>query len=112
MLCAVYGCYNSNLKPDISKEIRYHTFPKDSTLLQKWMHFCRKTKLDFNPKTGRVCSVHFCQSDYKRNEFLQMYGLSTAKQLMPDAAPSIYMVILLVIKSVSGGGGGGGINAN
>ena len=64
--CAVYGCRNSNVK-DKDKGISLHTFPKESTLRNKWA-FAMNRK-GFQPNnSSSVCSVHFKPEDFEVDE--------------------------------------------
>jgi len=64
-MCAVACCKN-NLKitKSLSKDISYHTFPKDTEPegLKTWI--LRTKRADkFNPKSSHICSEHFNADD-------------------------------------------------
>lgn len=60
--CCVPGCYNNSHR---DRELRFYTFPKDSTLREMWLRNISRAGVSgcfstFQPTTGhRVCSVHF-----------------------------------------------------
>ncbi|KAM9816635.1 THAP domain-containing protein 11 [Neosynchiropus ocellatus] len=60
--CCVPGCYNNSHR---DRELRFYTFPKDSTLREQWLRNISRAGVSgcfstFQPTTGhRVCSVHF-----------------------------------------------------
>uniref|UniRef100_A0A3P9IX88 THAP domain-containing protein 11 n=1 Tax=Oryzias latipes TaxID=8090 RepID=A0A3P9IX88_ORYLA len=60
--CCVPGCYNNSHR---DRELRFYTFPKDTTLREQWLRNISRAGVSgcfstFQPTTGhRVCSVHF-----------------------------------------------------
>ncbi|XP_010793142.1 THAP domain-containing protein 11 [Notothenia coriiceps] len=60
--CCVPGCYNNSHR---DRDLRFYTFPKDSTLRELWLRNISRAGVSgcfstFQPTTGhRVCSVHF-----------------------------------------------------
>ncbi|KAF7650300.1 hypothetical protein LDENG_00127990 [Lucifuga dentata] len=60
--CCVPGCYNNSHR---DRELRFYTFPKDTTLRELWLRNISRAGVSgcfstFQPTTGhRVCSVHF-----------------------------------------------------
>ncbi|XP_035538461.1 THAP domain-containing protein 11 [Morone saxatilis] len=60
--CCVPGCYNNSHR---DRDLRFYTFPKDSTLREMWLRNISRAGVSgcfstFQPTTGhRVCSVHF-----------------------------------------------------
>ncbi|XP_029283941.1 THAP domain-containing protein 11 [Cottoperca gobio] len=60
--CCVPGCYNNSHR---DRDLRFYTFPKDSTLREQWLRNISRAGVSgcfstFQPTTGhRVCSVHF-----------------------------------------------------
>ncbi|CAJ1049152.1 THAP domain-containing protein 11 [Xyrichtys novacula] len=60
--CCVPGCYNNSHR---DRELRFYTFPKDTTLREMWLRNISRAGVSgcfstFQPTTGhRVCSVHF-----------------------------------------------------
>ncbi|XP_046994485.1 uncharacterized protein LOC124606543 [Schistocerca americana] len=72
--CAVAECSNSGRK---TEGVIYHRFPKNVELQRKWIARCkREDKINVN--NARVCSEHFCESDYKRdlqNELIRGLGV-------------------------------------
>lgn len=60
--CCVPGCYNNSHR---DRELRFYTFPKDSTQREIWLKNISRAGVSgcfstFQPTTGhRVCSVHF-----------------------------------------------------
>lgn len=60
--CCVPGCYNNSHR---DRELRFYTFPKDTTLREVWLRNISRAGVSgcfstFQPTTGhRVCSVHF-----------------------------------------------------
>lgn len=70
MRCAVFGCDNNNSKNSATKWRFFH-FPKDKTLLKKWVHFCRRTD-EINIKNACICEVYFVPEDFERNLQFEM----------------------------------------
>ena len=58
-----------------------------SELRRLWIHACRR-KDSFNPNTGRICSIHFLPTDYKRDLKNELLGLPTVKRLFENAIPT------------------------
>ncbi|XP_047000598.1 THAP domain-containing protein 2-like [Schistocerca americana] len=83
--CAVAECSHSGRK---TEGVIYHRFPKNVELQRKWIARCkREDKINVN--NARVCSEHFCESDYKRDLQNELLGLPTRKLRQVNAVPSL-----------------------
>lgn len=92
MRCAVFGCVSDNQTKDFKKNIKFFRFPQDPKHADKWKHLCKRSD-NINVKTARICSKHFCASDYKRNlkEELLGYTSNNHRKLKEEALPNLNM---------------------
>eukprot|EP00096_Caligus_rogercresseyi_P007608 TRINITY_DN25550_c0_g1_i1.p1 TRINITY_DN25550_c0_g1~~TRINITY_DN25550_c0_g1_i1.p1 ORF type:complete len:349 (-),score=71.17 TRINITY_DN25550_c0_g1_i1:58-1104(-) len=66
----------------------YHKFPKEPSLLKKWIEpFKMKSK--FNAKTCRICCNHFSEDCWERDLRNELLGLKTRRILKKGACPTI-----------------------
>lgn len=93
--CAAPGC-NTGYNNVIPEGVSLHNFPKDESLLKRWIAAIRRQ--DYTPgKTAKVCSLHFHESD-----FVQIYTDTNVtrkrtygeqrrrRKLKDDAVPSVF----------------------
>lgn len=82
-MCAVACCKNSlKTTKKLSKDISYHTFPKNNEpeRLKNWI--LRTKRADkFNPMSSHICSEHFNADDFERNLQAEMLNLKVKRQL-------------------------------
>lgn len=91
MRCAIFGCNNTNQGKNATVGVKYHMFPKNPTLVKKWVHICGRSD-KINVATARVCSVHFVEEDYPVDALLAMCGINKRlKTLKDDAEPTKYV---------------------
>lgn len=89
MRCAVSSCKNSVVKTKKENpDVMYHSFPRDPTVRNIWIERAQKEG-KLNPRTRRICSVHFTKNDYVRSFQKQLMGYNQKKKLKPDAIPSV-----------------------
>jgi len=81
-VCSVAVCRASSR---VSK-VKFHKFPRNQEFQNLWIEKCGR-KDDFNPKTGRVCEIHFFDDDYFETK------TSGLKKLKPDAIPGKKLTI-------------------
>ena len=90
MNCAVFGCYSTSRK----KEISFFRFPRDEETRRKWVHLCKR-KDKFNTTTHRICSKHFEDSAYRGDLRQELLGSQapamTYRRLNRDAIPTLRM---------------------
>lgn len=68
-MCAVRGCRSARVKNN--KDIRFHRFPKDEELKQKWIALCGMPR----NCSGYICSLHFESTAFERNLKYELLGL-------------------------------------
>lgn len=82
-MCAVACCKNSlKITKSLSKDISYHTFPKNSEpeRLKTWI--LRAKRVDkFNPMSSHICSEHLNAEDFERNLQAEMLNLKVKRRL-------------------------------
>ena len=89
VICAVYGCSNSEKNNVEGKTISFYRFPKDPEYSEKWANACRR-KDYINIKYAKICSIHFQPHDYVRSlkHELLHYSHANARKLKEDAIPT------------------------
>lgn len=58
MRCAIFGCTNVDRGKHAAVGVRFHKFPKDKEMIDRWIAMCGQPKA-FRWQTARVCSIHF-----------------------------------------------------
>ena len=88
--CAVYGCSVSSRKKD--KGISLHTFPKESTLRQKWAFATTQIpRKGFKPtNNSAVCSEHFKPEDFDVDDKNKSQNDRKRVHLKKNAIPTIF----------------------
>lgn len=88
--CSVNGC-RSNQRQKENETIKFHHFPEDKIVQQKWIDVCcRKTPT--NVKYARICSLHFEPTAYKRQMIYELLALPVPRNqcvLKKDAVPTL-----------------------
>lgn len=86
-VCAVTTCS----KP-YTKDIVFHSFPKDVDQQEIWLAFChREGKV--NVKTARVCSRHFAPEAYERDLQAELLHVRPRRRLTMKAIPTLHAPI-------------------
>lgn len=74
--CAVLFCKNNyygTKKNSSTDRIKFHRFPIDETLRNKWIEFCGRPSIWYPPRGSHVCSAHFRDEDYQpKSQFYEM----------------------------------------
>lgn len=84
--CAIIGCTNHN-RDHKELGLIFHRFPKGSLKIQSWLEVCKSKTLSC--ASARVCSAHFCDSDYVRDLQHEVLNLPLRRFLKPDAVPHL-----------------------
>ena len=82
--CAVAVCPSP-------KDTSYHKFPSDITLQNLWLELCKR-KNPINPKTAKICSLHFKPEDFERDLKHELLNLPIRKLLKPGSIPSLSLL--------------------
>jgi len=82
VICAVATC---KTKQKTGKGM--HAFPSENGKKAAWIKFCKRKDL-FNPKTSRICSLHFLPECFERDLRNKLLGLPTKSILKSDAIPT------------------------
>ncbi|XP_070203994.1 uncharacterized protein [Littorina saxatilis] len=91
--CTAADC---NEQPKKGSGISFHSFPKESHLLQQWLvkmnRFDPNTKKLWKPNQhDSLCSRHFLSTDFTmRTQISRQEGLPYKPMLRPDAVPTIF----------------------
>ncbi|PSN37136.1 hypothetical protein C0J52_20172 [Blattella germanica] len=85
--CAVEICGNNNRNTK-GTNIIYHQFPKAVDVCSAWVHACKRQD-KINLTHARVCSDHFCESDYVRDLKSELLKTETKRRLKETAVPSV-----------------------
>lgn len=88
--CSVIKCKNNSKRKicDENTHIKFHTFPKNREIAQKWIKATGKKCI--NLKYARICSVHFTENDYLLKNKLMSTDIKKRK-LRQDAVPSKFL---------------------
>lgn len=76
-----------------SHNVTLFSFPKEATLLKKWIDFVRVFLPTFNgiiTTSSAVCSQHFLDTDFFNKKQYDM-SLAVLLKLRPGAVPSLYV---------------------
>ncbi|XP_040573997.1 uncharacterized protein [Lepeophtheirus salmonis] len=80
--CSVIGCEHRG-------PVSYHRFPKDLSVRQKWIQFCKRGPA-LNPESARVCGLHFTERDFEKHVEREHLGPSFNKRrLRRESVPSV-----------------------
>nr|XP_017021175.1 52 kDa repressor of the inhibitor of the protein kinase [Drosophila kikkawai] len=86
MRCAVNNCGNNNRHSNKSKWRFFH-FPREPTLLKKWVDFCERDNI--NPETACICNEHFVAEDFERNMQYELgFTRKNPTKLRPGSYPT------------------------
>ena len=80
MTCSVAICPSP-------KDASYFRFPKDISVQKSWIESCKRQD-EINPKTARICSLHFNDSDFERDLRNELLNIPVRKLLKPNSIPS------------------------
>ncbi|KAI8041367.1 hypothetical protein M5D96_005625 [Drosophila gunungcola] len=87
MRCAVNNCGNNNRNSN-RKKWRYFHFPKEELLLQQWIDFCQRDRI--NTVTACICNEHFAPEDFERNmQFELGFTRKNPTKLKSGSIPSV-----------------------
>ena len=82
--CAVAMCPSP-------KDCSYHNFPRDINRQKLWIKLCKR-KDPINPKTARICSLHFKPEDFERDLRNELLNLPLRKILRLGSIPSLFLL--------------------
>ncbi|KYN29062.1 hypothetical protein ALC57_01514 [Trachymyrmex cornetzi] len=93
MSCSVKGCGNYFRKTKLlnGNSIKYFSFPKDFTIVTKWLAACGNQNV--NIKKGMICSQHFDASYFIQpsKEKSLFYSQKRLTKLRADAIPTLHL---------------------
>jgi len=91
--CAVATCRNSHRRTR-TEAVRYHRFPRPIEVRERWVIACGRiannnAEPPFNISTARICSIHFEDDFYERDESCG----EKRSRLKPGAVPTLQVPI-------------------
>ena len=73
------------------KDTSYHSFPKDINRQKLWIKLSKR-KDPINPKTAKICSLHFKPEDFERDLKHELLNLPLRKIFKPGSIPSLNLL--------------------
>jgi len=91
--CAVATCRNSHRRTR-TEAVRYHRFPRPVEVRERWVTACGRIANNngeppFNISTARICSIHFEDDFYERDESCG----EKRSRLKPGAVPTLHVPV-------------------
>ncbi|KAG5871338.1 hypothetical protein JTB14_018592 [Gonioctena quinquepunctata] len=65
--CSVEYCDNTSTSNSADGTLSFHRFPKNHTVKQAWINYCRNSKEWVPNESARICSEHFDKNDFETN---------------------------------------------
>lgn len=81
-ICSIFGCKN-NTHNTKNNGITFHSIPKDEKKRLIWLEVCQIMQQNDKAKK-HICSVHFNESDFKRDFRGELMGEPSRRYLNSD----------------------------